>query len=155
VPFHRLKFLEDALKKQTAGPSSSQNCQKVFNKDGSPLQHVNNPSSKLRLKLLTQNIFSAKSIYKCVIYDESFFTINGNEWHQQQSYYEFEDHPATEGVKFIRKTKFRVKVLLWLAVKSRSCSQQRSVIIQMGTSMYFINLSKNITKTKILCSSLI
>jgi hypothetical protein len=42
---------------------------------------------KARLKLLTQNYFSEKSIYKCVIDDESYFTVGGNKW-QQQSYYE-------------------------------------------------------------------
>jgi hypothetical protein len=47
--------------------------------------------------------------------DESYFTVDGNEW-QQQNYYESEDHPATEDVKFIRKTKFAANVLLWLAV---------------------------------------
>jgi hypothetical protein len=31
--------------------------------------------------------------------------VDGNQW-QQQSYYESEDHPATEDVKFICKTKF-------------------------------------------------
>jgi hypothetical protein len=54
------------------------------------------------LKLLTQNFFSEKLIYKRVIDDESYFTVDGNEW-QQQSYYESEDNPATEDVKFIRK----------------------------------------------------
>jgi hypothetical protein len=29
--------------------------------------------------------------------DESYFTVDGNKW-QQQSYYESEDHPATEDV---------------------------------------------------------
>jgi hypothetical protein len=43
--------------------------------------------------------------------DESYFTVDGNEW-QQQSYSESEDHPATEEVKFVRKTKFPAKVLL-------------------------------------------
>jgi transposase len=43
--------------------------------------------------------------------DESYFTVDGNEW-QQQSYYESEDHPAPKDVKFIRKTKFPAKVLL-------------------------------------------
>jgi hypothetical protein len=43
--------------------------------------------------------------------DESYFTVDGNEW-QQQSYYVSEDPPATEdNVKFIRKTKFPAKVL--------------------------------------------
>jgi hypothetical protein len=43
--------------------------------------------------------------------DESYFTVDSNEW-QQQSYYESEDYPATEDVKLIRKTKFPAKVLL-------------------------------------------
>jgi hypothetical protein len=79
-------------------------------------QHVNN-----RLKLLTQNFFSAKSIFKCVMNDESYFTAVGNDW-QQQNYYESEDHPATDDVKFIRKTKFLAKVLLWLSVSESSIS---------------------------------
>jgi hypothetical protein len=41
--------------------------------------------------------------------DESYFTVDGNEW-QQQSYYESEEHPATEDIKFIRKTKFPAKI---------------------------------------------
>jgi hypothetical protein len=35
---------------------------------------------KARLKLLTQNYFSAKSIYKCVMDDETYFTVDGNKW---------------------------------------------------------------------------
>jgi hypothetical protein len=53
----------------------------------------------------------AKSIHKCVIDDESYFTFDGNDW-QQQRYYESEDHPATEDVRFFRKIKFPAKVLL-------------------------------------------
>jgi hypothetical protein len=34
---------------------------------------------KARLKFLMQNFFSAKSIYKCVIDDESYFMVDGNE----------------------------------------------------------------------------
>jgi hypothetical protein len=54
--------------------------------------------------------------------DESNFTVDGNE-RQQQSYYESEDHPATENVKFIRKTKFPAKVLLWLATRESGISE--------------------------------
>jgi hypothetical protein len=71
---------------------------------------------KARLKLLTQYFFSAKSIYKCLMDD-------GNEW-QHHSYYESEDHPTTEDVKFICKTKFPAKVLLWLAVSESGISEQ-------------------------------
>jgi hypothetical protein len=77
---------------------------------------------RARLKLLTQNFFSAKSIYKCVMDDESYFMVDGSEW-QQQSYYESEDHPATEDLKFIRKTKFPAKVLLWLVVTESGISE--------------------------------
>jgi hypothetical protein len=35
--------------------------------------------------------------------DESYFRVDGNEW-QEKSYYESEDRPATENVKFIHKT---------------------------------------------------
>jgi hypothetical protein len=76
---------------------------------------------KARLKLLTQNFFSAKVIYKCMIDDESYFTVDGNAW-QQQSYNKSVDHPATEDVKFIRNTKFPAKVLL-LAVSESDISE--------------------------------
>jgi hypothetical protein len=52
---------------------------------------------KTRLKLLTQNFLSAKSIYNSVMDDESNFTIEGNEW-QEQSLNESKDHPATKDV---------------------------------------------------------
>jgi hypothetical protein len=71
---------------------------------------------KARLKLLTRNFFSAKAIYKCLMDDESYFTVDGNEWQQQTYYLKSEDHPATEDAKLIRKTKFLVKILVWLAV---------------------------------------
>jgi hypothetical protein len=77
---------------------------------------------QLGRKILTQNFFSAKSIYKCVIDDESYFTVDDNEW-QQQSYYQSDDHPATEDVTFIRKTKFPAKVLLWLVVSESGISK--------------------------------
>jgi hypothetical protein len=38
---------------------------------------------KARLKLLTQNFFSVKSFYKCVMDDESYFTVDGYECKQQ------------------------------------------------------------------------
>jgi hypothetical protein len=76
---------------------------------------------KTRLKLLTQNFFSAKSIYKCVMDDKSYFTVDGNEW-QQQSSYESEDHPALEVVKCIRKTKRRF-CCGWLSVKAAEAYQ--------------------------------
>jgi hypothetical protein len=57
---------------------------------------------------------------------------------------------------FIRKTKFQAKVLLWLAVSESAMREpvffkavkKDKLDIQMSTSQYFINLSKNTTKTK-------
>jgi hypothetical protein len=74
------------------------------------------------VKLLTQNFFSVKSIYKCVIDEESYFTVEGNQWHQQ-SHYESDYHPATEDIQFIDKTEFSAKVLLWLPVSEYDVSE--------------------------------
>jgi hypothetical protein len=99
---------------------------------------------KARFKLLTQKSFSAKSIYICVIDDESNFPVDGNEW---QSYYE----SATEDVKF------PAKVLLWLAVTESGISEpvffKASFVVNKEVYIskclqYFINLSKNTTKQK-------
>jgi hypothetical protein len=54
--------------------------------------------------------------------DESYFTVDVNEW-KQQSYDESEDHASTEDVKFTRKTKFPAKVLLRLAVSESGISE--------------------------------
>jgi hypothetical protein len=78
------------------------------------------------------NFFSAKSIYEFVIDDDSYFTVDGNEW-QQQSYSEPEDHPATEDVKFICKTKFSAKVLLWLAISESGISEP--VFVKAGLAV--------------------
>jgi hypothetical protein len=81
--------------------------------------------------LLTQNFFSANLFYKCVMDDESYFTVDGNEC-QQQSYYESEDHAATDVVKFIRNTKFPAKVLLWLAVRKRPTdTADRKILVEL------------------------
>jgi hypothetical protein len=83
--------------------------------------------------------------------DESYFTVDGNEWHQQ-SYYESEDHPATEYVKFIHMTKFPTKDLLWLAVSESGISEPlffKAGPASLSAKQYFINLSKNTTKTKL------
>jgi hypothetical protein len=66
--------------------------------------------------------FIVKSIYKCVMDDEFYFIVEGNEW-QQKSYYDSENHPAIENVKFIRKTKFSATFLLWLTVSEYGVSK--------------------------------
>lgn len=73
---------------------------------------------KKRLRLLSQNFFAAQSNYKCVMDDESYFTLEGNEW-QQKSYYESAEHPAPESIKLIKKSKFPRRILVWLALSER------------------------------------
>jgi hypothetical protein len=78
----------------TEDSSSSQHCQKVFDKDKSPpqsqksaLKTTSHQQSviKARLKLWREFFFSLKSIYKCVMDDKSYFTVESNMW-QQPSY---------------------------------------------------------------------
>jgi hypothetical protein len=57
---------------------------------------------------------------------ESYFTIKDSEW-QQQSYYESQDHPATEDVKF------PAKLLLWIAVSEYNVS--KPVFFKSGRAM--------------------
>jgi hypothetical protein len=72
--------------------------------------------------------------------DETYFTVDGNEW-QQQNYYESEDHPATENVKFVRKSKLSAKGLLWLAVSERGISGP--VFFKAGIAVNFkMSISK-------------
>jgi hypothetical protein len=68
--------------------------------------------------------------------DVFYLTVDGNDW-QQQSYYESEDHPATEDVKFI----ISVKVLLWLTVSESSISEP--VFLKAG---FAVNKEEYISK---------
>ncbi len=78
-------------------------------------------TTRFRLRMLAQRYFAASSAYKCVMDDETYFTVEGNEW-QPKYYYESPDHDALEKEKFIHKTKFPGKVILWLAISERGPS---------------------------------
>jgi hypothetical protein len=81
--------------------------------------------------------------------DEFYFTVDGNEW-QQQSYYESEHHPTSKDVKFIRKIKFQARFCCGeLSVKAALANQCFSKPVLQSTIVYqyFINVSKNTTKT--------
>jgi hypothetical protein len=90
--------------------------------------------------------------------DEQFY----NEW---QSYYESEEYPVTEDVKFICKTKFPVKVFLWLVVSEYGISNpiffkcgiaaNIKICTYPNVNQYFISLCKNTTKRKKSSSGLI
>jgi hypothetical protein len=66
------------------------------------------------------------------MYDDSYFTIESNVW-KQQNYYEFDDHSATEDVKFC-KTKFAALTLVIVLIRvnkliQNSSSQQKFFFI--------------------------
>jgi hypothetical protein len=79
VPFHRIKLMlpwknsvhHNTVKKYMTKMGVKKSTPKVTARQQSIF--------KARLKLLTQIFFSAKSIYKCVMDDESSFTVDGNE----------------------------------------------------------------------------
>lgn len=104
------KYLESMgveKKKKKIAPFTTEKQQKVI---------------KCRLRELSRNYFSCSSEYKCVMDDESYFTVEGNEW-QPKYYFESSSRKAPEKAKFIRKTKFPGKVLLWLAISERGISE--------------------------------
>jgi hypothetical protein len=82
---------------------------------------------KAKLKLLTQNFFSAKLIYKCVKDEESYFTVDGNEWHQQTSL-------KITQQQVMSSSKFPAKVLLWLRDVSESGISEL-VILKAGLAI--------------------
>ena len=56
--------------------------------------------------------------------DEAYLTLYGNEW-QEASYYTSKDGIGivSENVKYIDKTKFSKKVLLWLCISEKGMSE--------------------------------
>jgi hypothetical protein len=83
--------------------------------------------AKIRTLNHSTSTIRHQNYVKAVMEDESYFTVAGIEW-QQQSYYGSEDHPTTEDVKFICKTKFLAKVFLWLAVSESGISEPKPVL---------------------------
>ena len=79
-------------------------------------------TQKVRLRKLVKEIFYAKNNVTCVMDDESYFTLDGNEW-QGNYYFENTNGPTDENVKYIEHTKFPKKVLLWLAISRRGMSK--------------------------------
>jgi hypothetical protein len=85
------------------------------------LQYVNK-SSKARLKLLTKN------------FNESLFTVESNE-RQQQSYYESEDHPATEDVIPNKHSQDQVSSECFVVAGCQWASVSESVFFTAGLTV--------------------
>lgn len=66
--------------------------------------------AKARLKKLVQNVFFFfyKSTVQCVMDDETYFTMDGNEW-QRKYYFDYPRGPVDPKNIFIKKKSFRRK----------------------------------------------
>lgn len=85
-----------------------------------------------RLRHLSQDLFSAKSNNICVMDDESYFTVEGNEW-CPKFYFKLPGVDVPDKVKYNTKTKFPGKVLLWMAISERGVSDP--VFIKAGLAV--------------------
>jgi hypothetical protein len=84
--------------------------------------------------------------------DQSYFTVDGNAMSGNSKFLMSLKSEATEDVKFIRKTVFPAKVLLWLAVSEsvigRPVLQSTKKCTNPNVYQYVINLSKSPQKQK-------
>jgi hypothetical protein len=64
----------------------------------------------------------AKEDVKIIIDDESYITLDGNEW-QSQDYYYHESSSTSDEVRNIAQQKFPEKVLMWLCISERRMSK--------------------------------
>jgi len=86
---------------------------------------------KQRLQRLVKEIFFAENDVICIRDDESYFTLDGNEW-QWQHYFQGRGE-VENAVKYIEHSKFPKKVLLWLAISSEGMSEP--VFFQSGLAV--------------------
>jgi hypothetical protein len=92
-----------------------------------------------------------------VMDDESYFMVDGNEWHQQSFIKSIsEDHPATEDVKFIRNTQVSSEGFGVAGCQGKRHKQSQYILKPVlqstkkcsypNVKQYLINVSKNYTK---------
>ena len=77
---------------------------------------------KQRLKKLCNETFAAKNYVVCLMDDESYFTLDGNEW-QGKFFYDDSTTPVENSVKYITKTKFPKKVMVWVTISQFGLSK--------------------------------
>lgn len=79
-------------------------------------------TQKIRIKSLVEKIFYAKNDVVCIMDDESYFTLDGNEW-QGEHYFENPNGLVDDKVKYVEHTKFPKKVMVWLTISPRGMSK--------------------------------
>lgn len=90
-------------------------------------------TQKQRLKKLVGNTFRVQNDVTCIMDDESYFTLDGNEW-QGKHYFEKNDAPVSSEVKYVEHKKFPKKVLLWLAISPNGMSEP--VFFESGLAVH-------------------
>ena len=85
-------------------------------------QHVETQQS--RLNDISQQVFSPLQNKIYLIDDKTYLTLDGNEW-QGASYYTSKNGTETvsDNVKYIGKTKFPKKLLLWFCISEKPMSK--------------------------------
>ncbi len=81
-------------------------------------------TQRIRLRKLVADNLKAKEDVKVIIDDESYFTLDGNEW-QSQDYYYHESSSTSDEVRYIEQQKFTEKVLMWLCISKRGMSKPK------------------------------
>jgi transposase len=76
---------------------------------------------KQRIKKMAAEIFPAKRHVKVLMDDETYLTLDGNDW-QGTGYFTSPHKPVENKVKYISHTKFPKKVLLWLTISEKGMS---------------------------------
>lgn len=95
--------------------------QKKCRKNKATVSEAQEITQKSRLRSLVKKTFHAKNNVVCIMDDESYFTMDGNEW-QGKHYFEGK-RPIDDNIKFVEHTKFPKKVLLWLAISQHGMSE--------------------------------
>lgn len=89
-------------------------------------------TQKQRLTILVKEIFPAKRNVMVVMDDETYLTLDGNNW-QGKGYFTSPTKEISSNVKYIAHTKFPKKVLLWLTISEKGMS--RPVFFLSGTAV--------------------
>ena len=79
-------------------------------------------TQKSRLKKLVANTFHVKNDAICLMDDETYFTMDGNEW-QGNHYFDYPSIEISSKIKHIEHSKFPKKVMLWLCISERGMSE--------------------------------
>lgn len=76
----------------------------------------------IRLKSFVSEFLQKNSEPSIIVDDETYFTIEGSKW-VDKYYYEQEGCKLTKTSEFIEKSKFPLKIMMWIAISENGISQ--------------------------------